>query len=637
MIPILFSENSTVFTSNGIGRLSDAISCYVTEERNGQYELQMVYPSTGAHFDDINLRAIIVAKPSAGANNQPFRIYNISRPINGKVTINAQHISYDLSKNVCMPFSVPASASACSQTLSGIKTNAVEICPFNFTTDVTTIANYKQTSPASIRSRLGGSEGSVLDQFHGEYEWDVYDVIFHKDRGTQKNIPLRYGKNITDIKQEEEISQTITGIVPFWMDNEGNNLVTLPEKVVYSPNASLYPQKLTVPMDFSSDFQEQPTEAQLRTHAQVYVNQSGVGIPKVSIDVSFVNLADTEEYKDLIALQAVELCDTIPVQFEPLGIDTDAKIVKTEYDTLAEKYTKITVGSLRSNLATTITEQNQSMVTETTAKFEKVGNEIDNATAWLTSSGGYVVAVKNQDGSWKELLFLDDNDIDEAVNVLRINENGIGFSSNGVSGPYTQAWTLDGRLVIGGTNVPSITVYDDQNNIIFEASADAMIWNADNSSMDQYGTITCDSANLSNASITNGSITLIGLSSWLKLEDGVIYGGAGTVVDQNTTKIEFDTSVDGYLGNMRLQANWLLLDSNDLAINFGKGQNTFYPGLDGEVMVTFDPHTVRLDYVTGLSIDFGSQTATWTNVSIEVVEHINWGMQTYHKGLITGH
>ena len=88
---------------------------------------------------------------------------------------------------------------------------------------------------------------------------------------------------------------------------------------------------------------------------------------------------------------------------------------------------------------------------------------------------------------------------------------------------------------------------------------------------------------------------------------------------------------------MRLQANWLLLDSNDLAINFGKGQNTFYPGLDGEVMVLFEPHTVRLDYVTGLSIDFGSQTANWTNVSIEVVEYINWGMQTYHKGLITGH
>lgn len=489
MIPILFSENSTVFTSNGIGRLSDAISCVVTEERNGQYELQMVYPSTGKHFEDINLRAIIVAKPSTGTNNQPFRIYNISKPIDGKVTINAQHISYDLTKNVCMPFSVSASSSACYQVLQNLKSYAVETCPFNFSTDVVTVASYNQKAPASIRSRLGGTEGSVLDQFHGEYEWDVYDVKFWANRGQTKNIPLRYGKNITDIKQEAEISQTITGIVPYWMDNEGNNLVTLPERVVYSPNASAYSQKLTVPMDFSADFEEQPTEATLRTHAQAYVNQSGIGVPKVSIDVSFVNLADTEEYKDLIALQAVKLCDTIPVQFEPLGIDTTAKIVKTEYDVLAEKYKKITVGSLRSNLATNITEQNNNIMTTTSAKFEKVVTEIDNATAWLTSSGGYVVAVKNNDGSWKELLFLDTNDVDTATNVLRINENGIGFSSNGVSGPYTQAWTLDGRLVIGGTNVPSITVYDNDSNVIFQAAATGMIWDAENSSMSADGTL----------------------------------------------------------------------------------------------------------------------------------------------------
>ena len=642
MIPILFSENSTVFTSNGIGRLSDAISCYVTEERNGQYELQMVYPSTGAHFDDINLRAIIVAKPSAGANNQPFRIYNISRPINGKVTINAQHISYDLSKNVCMPFSVPASASACSQTLSGIKTNAVEICPFNFTTDVTTIANYKQTSPASIRSRLGGSEGSVLDQFHGEYEWDVYDVIFHKDRGTQKNIPLRYGKNITDIKQEEEISQTITGIVPFWMDNEGNNLVTLPEKVVYSPNASHYPQKLTVPMDFSSDFQEQPTVAQLRTHAQVYVNQSGVGVPKVSIDVSFVNLADTEEYKDLIALQAVELCDTIPVQFEPLGIDTDAKIVKTEYDTLAEKYTKITVGSLRSNLASTITEQNQSMVTQTTAKFEKIGGEIENATAWLTSSGGYVVAVKNQDGSWKELLFLDDNDIDEAVNVLRINENGIGFSSNGVSGQYTQAWTLDGRLVIGGTNVPSITVYDNQSNIIFQASATAMIWNATNSSMDATGVIS-----MTGAQIDNGTITMIGSDSWLQLTDGDIHGGRGTTVGQNETYIVFDHIHNGQAGNILFNANNLVIQTDGIAVMSSSGTSAGTTAYDGDYISEIDytniDHVSDLDVqwntesgiVTDLSIDWNNESASWNVLNLPVPNSISWTDNT--TGVATSH
>ena len=630
MIPILFSESSNTFTSNGIGRLSDVISCEVTEERNGQYELQMTYPSTGAHFDDIKLRAIIVAKPSAGTNNQPFRIYNISKPINGKVTINAQHISYDLSKNVSMPFSVTASSSACYQTLQGLYNNAVETCPFMFYTDVTTVASYTQKSPASIRQRLGGTEGSVLDQFRGEYEFDVYDVKFWKDRGTTKNIPLRYGKNITDIKQEEEISNTITGIVPYWIDNDGENLVTLPEKVVYSPNASAYPQKLTVPMDFSGDYESQPTEAQLRTHAQAYINQSGIGVPKVSIDVSFVNLADTEEYKDLIALQNVNLCDTIPVEFEPLGISTTAKIVKTEYDVLSEKYKKLTVGSLRSNLATAITEQNNAIVTETSAKFSKVTDQIDNATAWLTSAGGYVIAVKNTDGTWKELIFADHQDPLDWVHCLRINENGIGFSSDGGQ-TYTQAWTLDGKLVIGGTDVPSITVYDANDDIIFEASADAMIWNAANSSMDEDGYITMNGAN-----IRNGDIVMIGTNSWLKIEDGIIYGGRGTTVGQNQTKIEFDTLCDNRAGNIRMQGNYLLLDSDGIGINSGKGQNEFHLGLDGEVMTWFEPHTTELHYVTDMVINFNTEQASWTNVWIDVVQYVNWGMTNYEKGIIVG-
>lgn len=506
MKPILFAENSTSFTTNGIGRLSDAISCVVTEERNGQYELTMEYPSTGIHFDEIKLRAIIVAKPSEGASNQPFRIYNISRPINGRVTIDAQHLSYDLSKNVAMPFEVTASSTACASTLAGLKTNAVETCPFTFTTDVNTVASYHQTIPASIRQRLGGIEGSVLDQFGGEYEFDGYTVNLHKERGEEKNIPLRYGKNITDIKQEENIANTITGIVPFWADNEGGEVVTLPEKVVYAPNASAYPQKLTVPYDFSANFESQPTVAQLRAKAQAYINQSGIGIPKVSIDVSFVNLADTEEYKDIAPLQQVNLCDVIPVQFEALGIDTTAKIVATEYDVLKERYNSITVGSLRSNLTSTINDQNSEMVTSTNAKFAKVGEEIDNATAWLTSAGGYVIAVKDDDGTWKELIFADHQDPSDWVHCLRINENGIGFSSDGGT-TYTQAWTLDGRLVIGGTNVPSITVYDDQDNIIFKADADAMVWNALNSSMSSSGVITASGASLNNATITGGTIT----------------------------------------------------------------------------------------------------------------------------------
>lgn len=662
MIPILFAENSTIFTTNGIGRLSDAISCDVLEERNGQYELTMVYPVSGEHSEDIVVRSIIVAKPSQGGNIQPFRVHKISKPINGKYTISAYHISYDLNKNVSMPFSVSASSSACSQALAALKSNAVESCPFSFSTDVTTVNSYNQKAPASMRSRLGGTEGSILDQFHGEYEWDVYDVILHKDRGTDKDIPLRYGKNITDIKQEEEISQTITGIVPYWMDNEGNNLVTLPEEVVYSPNASLYPQKLTVPMDFSSDYQEQPTVAQLRAHAQAYVNQSGIGIPKVSIDVSFVNLADTDEYKDLLELQAVDLCDTIPVQFEPLGIDTTAKIVKTEYDVLAEKYKKITVGSLRSNLASTINEQNNSIVTETSAKFQKVGSEIDNATAWLTSSGGYVVAVKNNDGSWKELLFLDDNDIDDAVNVLRINENGIGFSSNGVSGPYTQAWTLDGRLVIGGTNVPSITVYDDQSNIIFKADATAMIWNAANSSMDSTGVITTNGAN-----ITGGVIRQGNQYYEMEIQDGSIVvkqkntqnivgqialvgsiTGRGAVEVEGKNEVHINNTADDSAITVGGGIHLAIPSSNQLSVSITSGGSaTYYTGYDGDFVTDVDYDTIEhmsdfdvdwntiYNVVTDLSINWNSQTASWNNVNISYPYNITWN--DYSTSVATSH
>ena len=513
MTPILFPENSTTFTSNGVGRLSDAVSCHIEEERNGSYELTMEYPSTGVHYEDIGIRKIICAVPAPGKSLQAFRIYNISKPINGKVTINAHHISYDLAKNTCMPFSVTASASACNTTLQGLKTNAVETCDFTFWTDVTTVSAYKQTLPSSIRKRLGGVDGSVLDMFGGEYEWDNLTVKLHKTRGSLKNIPLRYGKNITDIVQDTNIAETVTGIVPFWADQEGDNIVTLPEKAVYSSHASDYSSALTVPMDFSDKYTEAPSVATLRAAAEAYVAQTDFGVPKVSTEVNFIDLAETEEYKDILQLQHVYLCDTIPVIFEKLGISTTAKVVKVDFDVLKERYRSITVGSLRSDMSTTITDTTSSIASlaeRTRMNFEQMDAGIDtainNATAWLTSSGGYVIAIKDADGDWKELLFMDTADTQTAVHVLRINQNGIGFSSNGVNGPYTQAWTLDGKLVIGGTNVPSITVYDNNNNIIFKADATAMVWNASNSSMNSSGVITATGAQLTNANINGGSM-----------------------------------------------------------------------------------------------------------------------------------
>lgn len=462
MTPILFAEATSTFTTNGIGRLASAISCTIEEERNGQYELAMLYPVTGQHYSDIKNRAIIGVIPYVDAALQPFRIYKITKPLNGRVMVYARHLSYDLNKNTAMPFTVESSSTACNETLQGLKTNAVETCPFTFETDVNTQAGYQQTAPSTIRSRLGGVEGSVLDQFGGEYEWDVYKVKLLKNRGADHGVELRYGKNITDLTQEEIISETVTGVVPFWSNMDGSEVVTLPEKAVYSQYADRYSQKLTIPLDMSGDYDEAPTEATLRAAAEAYVTKHNLGVPTVSIKVSFVNLADTIEYAGLAHLQTVHLCDTISVLFEPLGIETKAKIVAYTWNVLAERYDDITVGSIRSSLASSINDQNS----RTTASIDKTkvqaGNAINKATAWLSSGDGYIVAIKGSDGEWKELLAMDTNDIETAQKVMRLNENGLGGSSHGIDGPYDAAILVDGTIVANMIKTGILTDLNDK-------------------------------------------------------------------------------------------------------------------------------------------------------------------------------
>lgn len=504
MKPILFDKNESIFSSNGKGTL-DFLSCKITEERNGIFELEGEISEDVYHASEIEMNSIIRAKVPDQTVLQLFRVYNISKPLNGRYTILAQHVSYQLSYIPVMPFEIEASDLACIRTMTALKNNAVETCPFTLSTNVQTVASFGLTKPVSIRNALGGGEGSVLDRFGGEFLWNNYNVSLKKNRGkTAQNMDviLRYGKDITDINQEEYISKTITGVMPFWTDNEGNNLVTLTEKVVNSQYASNYPFKRTVPLDCSDKFEEQPSESDLRTYAQAYVNQAGIGVPNVSIKVKFISLdQDTQN-----SLQRVKLCDVIGVEFVKLGISTTAKVVKYVYDVLKERYDSIEVGSIRPSLAQTISDTSGAIegvlgkaLFATNKAYNDAVGAISNATAWLTGSHGYVMAVKNNDGTWKELLFMDANDATQATNILRINENGIGFSRNGVDGPYTQAWTLDGKLVIGGTNVPEFVCYkDDSDNpdVLFKVSRDGIIWDLPNSIMSEDGTLSCSNASI---------------------------------------------------------------------------------------------------------------------------------------------
>lgn len=179
MIPCLYDSREMRFDHNGIGKLADAQSCTVTEKRNGSYELKLICPADGIHAEMLEEGNIILAKPSDTMQSQPFRIYKITTPIDGKLEVQARHISYQLNFITVSPFSV----TGCVGAMQGLKSHAASDCPFNVWTDVESSATFTLGVPSSFRNCLGGMAGSVLDVFGGEFEWDRYMVKFHKARG----------------------------------------------------------------------------------------------------------------------------------------------------------------------------------------------------------------------------------------------------------------------------------------------------------------------------------------------------------------------------------------------------------------------------------------------------------------------
>lgn len=443
MIPILFDASATEFSTNGIGRLN-CISCTVREELNGLYELDMEYPATGPRFNDLVVSNIILAKPYDGAEPEPFRIYAVSKEMHGRVTVSARHISYQLNWIPVTPFNY----SSLADCLAKLKSNSVYSNPFTFWTDKTVTSGGAFTEPLPCRSMLGGVQGSVLQRYGGDYEWNGYTVKLWQRRGEDNGVRIAYGKNLINATQETNIENTYTGIAPYYINSDTEEVTMLPERYILASTAQNFPFLRIQAVDFSSDFEEIPTAAQLRERAQQYIVENNIGHPSVNVEVSFVALWQTNEYANIAPLERVTLGDTVTVYFEKLGINEQARVVAYEYNSLQERYNGITIGDLKSSLAKTFVEQGH-IIEETQAS---ITDEVRKGTSWLTRGDGYVVAVKNTDGSWKELLFLDTPSIQTARKVLRINENGIGFSDNGVNGNYAQSWTLDGVLSLGGLN-----------------------------------------------------------------------------------------------------------------------------------------------------------------------------------------
>lgn len=460
MIPILFSHDSKDFSTNGIGALIDAISCNVTEERNGSYELTMTYPVDGAFFSDIGYRSIIKAIPSPYRAAQPFRVYKITKPLDGIVTILAYHLSYDLSGIPVRPF-IAGSPSAF---LAAIKTNSIVDNPFEFNTSISSSAGGEIKTPRSARQCLGGSSDSALDIWGGEYEFDEWSVNLHSQRGVDKGVTVVYGKNMTGLTQSVDGTGTVTGAYAFWSDSNGENMVSMdapvfldfyqtavePDgSVMYTSNLKRRVYKVDSPysrivtLDFSSEFEEQPTVEQLEAACENYLKNNGSVTPAVNCKVSFVPIEQTTEYENIKGLEYCDLCDTVYVNHKSLGVSTTAKVVKINTNVLLERYNSIELGTVRADIAQTITVQKREI--DKKPSIIDVNKSLSKA---MGVSGGAVRLLDTDgDGNPDEIYIADNADPANARKVWRFNYSGWSASQNGYDGPFVMGATLEDGLL----------------------------------------------------------------------------------------------------------------------------------------------------------------------------------------------
>ena len=398
MIPILYEKTESNFAYNGIGFLIDATKCIVTEERNGSYECLLQYPITGQWYSQIADGCIIKVKANDISEPQLFRIYKSSKPLNGIITYSAEHISYDLNGIPTLGFFVKnvTPQTAITQAIQGAGLPS----PFTATSDITTLNSTAILTPCSVRAILGGQAGSILDVWGGELEFDNFIVRLHNQRGSDSGVSIEYGKNLKDLKQESNIAECYTHIMPYAVYSEeteegGQNqtCVYLSEKVLPLNSSENIGHNKAYIMDFTDRFKdgEEITESALRAKAIEYIGATQLGAPKVTLNVSFVQLWQTEEYKNIAPLERVKLCDIVTVKFSELGVESKAKVIKTVYDTLNERYESVTLGDVKETFSDTVIETGKQIATvkQSTERTEAhITRTNDRITAEVTRAKG---------------------------------------------------------------------------------------------------------------------------------------------------------------------------------------------------------------------------------------------------------
>lgn len=360
MIPILYADTEQQFVSLGIGGLGEAWSIRVKWQLNGAYELEMEYPVTGLRFAELLLRRFIYATTGPDETAQIFRIYRITKPLEGFCTVYARHWAYDLMGHSLRPFQAASLLEAAQKV-----TREAVVQQHDFTVVATfdSAAACTVVTPRSVWSMLGGQRGSLLDVYGGEWDFDRRTVFLRERLGADLGVVVHYGINLRTLEQDENLADTWTAVHPYWLSADGATVVTLPEETIAT---GTFDYTRVLVLDLSAEWLEPPTEDELRARTKKYISDNQVGIPAVALDVDFVPLDQTEEYKDRSFLQTVHKGDTVTVEFptawnrdtgKPIAwVRAAARAVETVWLPLEDRYESIRLGRKRASFVSALAQ-----------------------------------------------------------------------------------------------------------------------------------------------------------------------------------------------------------------------------------------------------------------------------------------
>lgn len=457
--------------TNGLGRLNDCVELLVTEHLNGQYTATMKYPVSGIHFNEIELQGIIKLSANQFDEPQLFRIVNVSKPLNGIVEYELNHITYDLSYTSVAPFT----SDYVRPTLVALWDNMTGGKSFSISTDINDSTHrthkFKNEKPQSCRALFGGQEGSLIDIFGGEYHYDNLKVELLDKRGADHGVKIKYGKNLMDITQDETNENVYTHVIPYAQDSNKNTIIGDTITLFNVAESKMRILNLDLSDKFQGENGEETkiTVKDVNREARYYVERNNLTEPRVSLDVSFLDLSQTVEYANIAPLETVSLGDTVYVDYPTLGVSAKARVIEYEWDSLRERYNSVEIGDAKARLSTTIAEIDSKSDSYYSDLFDQAANNktflqsaIEHASELLKGAyGGHIVIGTNADGQPNEIYAMDTDSVETAKKVLRFNMNGIGGSTTGINGEYNVSMLTDGQI-----NATRITFGELNGNLI---------------------------------------------------------------------------------------------------------------------------------------------------------------------------